>query len=465
MVFSSLPFLFFYLPVVLLIYKLTPLKLRNLFLLLASLFFYGWGEPVYILIMFLSTAVDYTHGMLVERWRSDDRKARLAVASSVFFNLAILVFFKYWDFIAGNVNALTGLNLPIFGIPLPIGISFYTFQTMSYTIDVYRQSAPVQRNVITFGAYVTLFPQLIAGPIIQYKTVAEQLVSRTENLEKFVSGVRRFTVGLSKKVLLANAIGELWDQALASQSLTVAGAWLGLAAYAFQIYFDFSGYSDMAIGLGRMFGFHFEENFNYPYISRSVTEFWRRWHMSLSGWFRDYVYIPLGGSRAGRAKQVRNILLVWTLTGLWHGAAWNFLLWGLYFGILLLGEKFWWGKALERAPSPLRHLYAMVIVVLGWVLFRCEGLSAVGGYLGAMVGLSGAGWGQALYFLRQYGVFLAVGAVASLPVKDALRAALQRRKAERAIQWGSALAGLALLGLSFLQLISSTANPFIYYRF
>ena len=226
MVFSSLPFLFFYLPVVLLIYKLTPLKLRNLFLLLASLFFYGWGEPVYILIMFLSTAVDYTHGMLVERWRSDDRKARLAVASSVFFNLAILVFFKYWDFIAGNVNALTGLNLPIFGIPLPIGISFYTFQTMSYTIDVYRQSAPVQRNVITFGAYVTLFPQLIAGPIIQYKTVAEQLVSRTENLEKFVSGVRRFIVGLAKKVLLANAIGELWDQALASQSLTVAGAWL-----------------------------------------------------------------------------------------------------------------------------------------------------------------------------------------------------------------------------------------------
>ena len=267
MVFSSLPFLFFYLPVVLLIYKLTPLKLRNLFLLLASLFFYGWGEPVYILIMFLSTAVDYTHGMLVERWRSDDRKARLAVASSVFFNLAILVFFKYWDFIAGNVNALTGLNLPVFGIPLPIGISFYTFQTMSYTIDVYRQSAPVQRNVITFGAYVTLFPQLIAGPIIQYKTVAEQLVSRTENLEKFVSGVRRFIVGLAKKVLLANAIGELWDQALASQSLTVAGAWLGLAAYAFQIYFDFSGYSDMAIGLGRMLGFEFIENFNYPYIS------------------------------------------------------------------------------------------------------------------------------------------------------------------------------------------------------
>src|SRR5699024_4837269 len=235
------------------------------------------------------------------------------------FNLAILVFFKYWDFIAGNVNALTGLNLPVFGIPLPIGISFYTFQTMSYTIDVYRQSAPVQRNVITFGAYVTLFPQLIAGPIIQYKTVAEQLVSRTENLEKFVSGVRRFIVGLAKKVLLANAIGELWDQALASQSLTMAGAWLGLAAYAFQIYFDFSGYSDMAIGLGRMLGFEFIENFNYPYISRSVVDFWKRWHISLTTWFREYLYFPLGGNRVPRWKWVRNILIVWLLTGLWHG--------------------------------------------------------------------------------------------------------------------------------------------------
>ena len=367
MVFSSLPFLFFYLPVVLLIYKLTPLKLRNLFLLLASLFFYGWGEPVYILIMFLSTAVDYTHGMLVERWRSDDRKARLAVASSVFFNLAILVFFKYWDFIAGNVNALTGLNLRIFGIPLPIGISFYTFQTMSYTIDVYRQSAPVQRNVITFGAYVTLFPQLIAGPIIQYKTVAEQLVSRTENLEKFVSGVRRFTVGLAKKVLLANAIGELWDQALASQSLTVAGAWLGLAAYAFQIYFDFSGYSDMAIGLGRMLGFEFIENFNYPYISRSVVDFWKRWHISLTTWFREYLYFPLGGNRVPRWKWVRNILIVWLLTGLWHGAGWNFLLWGLYYALFMLAERLFLGKWLEKLPRALQHVYALFVVLIGWL--------------------------------------------------------------------------------------------------
>ena len=388
MVFSSLPFLFFYLPVVLLIYKLTPLKLRNLFLLLASLFFYGWGEPVYILIMFLSTAVDYTHGMLVERWRSDDRKARLAVASSVFFNLAILVFFKYWDFIAGNVNALTGLNLPIFGIPLPIGISFYTFQTMSYTIDVYRQSAPVQRNVITFGAYVTLFPQLIAGPIIQYKTVAEQLVSRTENLEKFVSGVRRFTVGLAKKVLLANAIGELWDQALASQSLTVAGAWLGLAAYAFQIYFDFSGYSDMAIGLGRIFGFKYMENFNLPYTARSITDFWRRWHISLSTFFRDYVYIPLGGNRRHRWF---NLLVVWSLTGLWHGASWNFLLWGLYFFVLLVAEKPLL-RYLKRWPLILRQLLTMFFVVIGWAIFYFTDFARLGQALAAMFGFAGGGF-------------------------------------------------------------------------
>ena len=386
MVFSGLPFLFFYLTATLLIYKLTPLKLRNLMLLIASLLFYGWGEPVYIVIMFLSTAVDYTHGMLVERWRSDDRKARLAVASSVFFNLAILVFFKYWDFIAGNVNALTGLNLPIFGIPLPIGISFYTFQTMSYTIDVYRQSAPVQRNVITFGAYVTLFPQLIAGPIIQYKTVAEQLVSRTENLEKFVSGVRRFTVGLAKKVLLANAIGELWDQALASQSLTVAGAWLGLAAYAFQIYFDFSGYSDMAIGLGRMLGFEFIENFNYPYISRSVVDFWKRWHISLTTWFREYLYFPLGGNRVPRWKWVRNILIVWLLTGLWHGAGWNFLLWGLYYALFMLAERLFLGKWLEKLPRALQHVYALFVVLIGWALFAVEDMGRLGAYLSACFG-------------------------------------------------------------------------------
>ena len=321
MVFSSLPFLFFYLPAVLAVYRLTPLKLRNLCLLAVSLLFYGWGEPVYISIMLLSIAVDYTHGILVERWRDNDRRARMAVASSVFFNLAILVFFKYWDFLAKSVNSLTGLGLPVLGLPLPIGISFYTFQTMSYTIDVYRQAAPVQRDPAAFGAYVTLFPQLIAGPIVQYRTVADQLKGRTESMEKFVSGVQRFSVGLAKKVLLANAIGQLWDGSLAAEHLTMAGAWLGLAAYAFQIYFDFSGYSDMAIGLGRMFGFAFLENFNYPYISRSVVEFWRRWHISLTTWFREYVYFPLGGNRVSRAKWVELPALGPLLRGVDAGGA------------------------------------------------------------------------------------------------------------------------------------------------
>ena len=461
MVFSSYTFLFYFLPPLLILYYLIPRRSlggRNLVLLAFSLFFYFAGGPRHLPLMLLSIAINYVGGLLCAKRR------RWALVLTMAVNLGLLGWFKYAGFVGENLRAL-GLPLSVPEVVLPIGISFFTFQGMSYVIDVYRGDTPPAKNPLQVALYIALFPQLVAGPIVRYTTVAEELVSRRETFDDFAAGALRFSFGLAKKMLLANNLSLMADEAFSTAPIGAAAAWLGAIAYTGQIYFDFSGYSDMAIGLGRMFGFHFEENFNYPYISKSVTEFWRRWHMSLSGWFRDYVYIPLGGSRAGRAKQVRNILLVWTLTGLWHGAAWNFLLWGLYFGILLLGEKFWWGKALERAPSPLRHLYAMVIVVLGWVLFRCEGLSAVGSYLRAMFGLSGAGWGQALYFLRQYGVFLAVGAVASLPVKDALRAALQRRKAERAIQWGSALAGLGLLGLSFLQLISSTANPFIYYRF
>ena len=461
MVFSSYTFLFYFLPPLLILYYLIPRRSlggRNLVLLAFSLFFYFAGGPRHLPLMLLSIAINYVGGLLCAKRR------RWALVLTMAVNLGLLGWFKYAGFVGENLQAL-GLPLSVPEVVLPIGISFFTFQGMSYVIDVYRGDTPPAKNPLQVALYIALFPQLVAGPIVRYTTVAEELVSRRETFDDFAAGALRFSFGLAKKMLLANNLSLMADEAFSTAPIGAAAAWLGAIAYTGQIYFDFSGYSDMAIGLGRMFGFHFEENFNYPYLSKSVTEFWRRWHMSLSGWFRDYVYIPLGGSRAGRAKQVRNILLVWTLTGLWHGAAWNFLLWGLYFGVLLLGEKFWWGKALERAPSPLRHLYAMVIVVLGWVLFRCEGLSAVGSYLGAMLGLSGAGWGQALYFLRQYGVFLAVGAVASLPVKDALRAALQRRKAERAIQWGSALAGLGLLGLSFLQLISSTANPFIYYRF
>ena len=461
MIFSSLPFLFFYLVAVLAVYKLSPLKLRNLVLLVVSLFFYGWGEPVYILIMLLSIVVDYVHGMLVERWREDDRKARRAVASSVFFNLAILVFFKYWDFLAGNLNALMGLQLPVLGLPLPIGISFYTFQTMSYTIDVYRQDAPVQKDPIAFGAYVTLFPQLIAGPIVRYKSVADQLEERREDLDKFVSGVRRFTVGAAKKVLLANAIGQLWDQSLAAEGLTAAGAWLGLAAYAFQIYFDFSGYSDMAIGLGRMFGFEFLENFNYPYISKSVVEFWKRWHISLTTWFREYVYFPLGGNRVSKWKWIRNILIVWTLTGIWHGAGWNFLLWGLYYGTWMLAERLFLGKCLEKLPGVVRHIYTMFIVLIGWALFAVEDMGRLGAYFSSLFG--GGGWFSAVdgYRLRTYLPTLVILAIGSTP----LMRKLWDRLGERTRAVLQPLLVLGALVLCTASLVDAGYNPFLYFRF
>lgn len=461
MIFSSLPFLFFYLVAVLAVYKLSPLKLRNLILLLVSLFFYGWGEPVYILIMLLSILVDYVHGMLVERWREDDRKARRAVVSSVFFNLAILVFFKYWDFLMGTINALTGLHLPVLGLPLPIGISFYTFQTMSYTIDVYRRDAPVQKNPVTFGAYVTLFPQLIAGPIVRYKSVADQLENRREDLEKFVSGVRRFTVGAAKKVLLANAIGQLWDQSLAAESLTATGAWLGLAAYAFQIYFDFSGYSDMAIGLGRMFGFEFLENFNYPYISKSVVEFWKRWHISLTTWFREYVYFPLGGNRVPKWKWIRNILIVWLLTGIWHGAGWNFLLWGLYYGVWMLAERLFLGKWLEKLPGAVRHIYTMAVVLIGWALFAVEDMGRLGAYFSSLFG--GGGWFSPAdgYRLRTYLPTLVILAVGSTP----LMGKLWDRLGERTRAVLQPLLVLGALILCTASLVDAGYNPFLYFRF
>ena len=463
MVFSGLPFLFFYLVVTLLIYKLTPLKLRNLVLLIASLFFYGWGEPVYIVIMFLSIAVDYTHGMLVERWRDNDRKARMAVASSVFFNLLILVTFKYYDFLAGSLNAVTGWNIPLLGVSMPIGISFYTFQTMSYTIDVYRKDAPVQRNIVTFGTFVTLFPQLIAGPIIQYKSVAEQLQCRQEDLEKFVSGIQRFCVGLAKKVLLANAVGKLWDVFLATDTaeLTVLGGWLGLMAYAFQIYFDFSGYSDMAIGLGRMFGFEFIENFNYPYISKSVVEFWKRWHISLTNWFREYVYFPLGGNRVSKPKWIRNILVVWLLTGIWHGAGWNFLLWGLYYALFMLGERLFWGKGLAKLPAPVQHLYAMIVVLVGWGLFAIEDMGQLGRYLLVCFGGGSMVDAFTLYQVWSYLPLLVILVFAALPVGRKL----YLRLPEKVQSVATPVLVLVSLVLCTASLVDASYNPFLYFRF
>lgn len=464
MVFSSLTFLFAYLPITLLLYFMAPLKWRNLILLIVSLFFYGWGEPVYILIMFLSILIDYTHGLLVEKYRSDDRKARWFVGQSVVFNLLLLGFFKYWDFLAANLSLLPGVRVPQLGVPLPIGISFFTFQTMSYTIDVYRQDAPVQRNIIHFGTFVTMFPQLIAGPIVQYKTVAAELDHRVNTCEDFAQGAGRFCVGLAKKVLLANAVGALWDTQLAagqSGALTAAGGWIGLAAFGFQIYFDFSGYSDMAIGLGRMLGFRFNENFDYPYLSASVTEFWRRWHMSLTSWFREYLYIPLGGNRRGKAKTLRNILVVWLCTGFWHGASWNFILWGLYFALWLILEKYVLRGALAKTPSFFKHGYTLAVVFVGWGLFAMEDLGICMRYLAVCFG-GGALWSAGDgYLLRSYAVTFLVLILASTNMGRRS----WRRLPERARR--CLMPVLMALGLFVCTayLVDGSYNPFLYFRF
>ena len=467
MVFSSPLFLFFYLPAVLLVYYMTPLRWRNAVLLVFNLIFYGWGEPVYILIMFLSIAIDYTHGMLVEKAkrRGRDGRARAAVCSSVLFTLALLFFFKYWDFLAESLAAV-GLDfMPRLGLSLPIGISFYTFQTMSYTIDVYRGDAPVQRSVISFGTFVTLFPQLIAGPIIQYKDLDAQLDHRDHTAEKFASGVQVFVVGMAKKVLLANNLGMLWDayKAVPAAGLTVLGAWLGVAAFSLQIYFDFSGYSDMAIGLGRMLGFEFKPNFDYPYISRSITEFWRRWHISLGTWFREYVYIPLGGNRVSRGRLCFNLLVVWGLTGIWHGASWNFLLWGLYFGVLLMLEKLFLKRWIDRWPACFQHAYTLLLVAVSWAVFALEDFGQLGAYLAVMFGLAGRSLtdGAFFYYLRSYLPVLVLACLASTP----LARRLWHRAPARAVQAALPVLLLAGLLLSTADLVDATYIPFLYFRF
>ncbi len=467
MVFSTTYFLFLYLPVVLLVYYLAPLKLRNLALLAVSLLFYYWGERIYVLIMFASTVIDYTHGMLVERCKGKGnlRGARMAVASSIVFNLALLGFFKYWDFIAGSLQAVGLTFMPVLGVHLPIGISFYTFQTMSYTIDVYRGDTRAQRSTINFGTFVTLFPQLIAGPIIKYKDLGGQIDSRTCTADKFASGVQRFLVGLGKKLLIANNVGMLWDayKAMAPGELTVAGAWLGVLAFTFQIYFDFSGYSDMAIGLGRMLGFEFLENFNYPYISKSVTEFWRRWHISLSTWFREYLYIPLGGNRCSKGRWVFNLLVVWAATGIWHGASWNFLIWGLYFFVLLMLERLVWGKALARLPAAVGHVYTLALVMVSWAIFAIEDFGQLGAYLKVMFGLGGVPLADGAfgYYLRSYLPLLVIAAVGSTPLLSMAWRKLRARPA------AVALPVLLLAGLMVCTayVVDATYNPFLYFRF
>lgn len=470
MVFSSLVFLFVFLPITLLFYFIVPRKYRNFILLIVSLIFYAWGEPVYIVLMLFSTVIDFINGLLVEKYADQPKKAKKVVIFAVIVNLSLLTFFKYSGFIVSNVNALMGTTFTVPDIALPIGISFYTFQTMSYTIDVFRKDAPAQKNIINLGAYVTMFPQLIAGPIVRYQTVAEQLNHRKETQTLFASGVERFVIGLGKKVLLANNIGLLWSQisSMAISELTVMTSWLGVIAFGLQIYFDFSGYSDMAIGLGRMFGFQLLENFNYPYISQSITEFWRRWHISLGTWFRDYVYIPLGGNRKGKRRTYLNVFIVWFLTGLWHGASWNFILWGLYFGIIITIEKVFLMKWLSYAPRLIRHLYTLVLLIIGWGLFAFENLSYLKDYLRVMFGLKEVAlYDQVtLYYLMTNGVLLIILVIASTPLaKQMYQKLKQSKRGELLDVVLSPIVCLLILILSTAYLVDSSYNPFLYFRF
>ncbi len=465
MVFSSILFMFKYLPVVLAIYYISPVKWRNPVLFVVNMVFYGWGEPVYLLLMLFSITINYVNGLLIDRFRENDKKARLILTVNIVINLALLGFFKYYDLIAETLSLLPFISLPPLGISLPIGISFYTFQTMSYPIDLYRGDADIQKSFISFGTFVALFPQLIAGPILRYKDVADQLTFRSESAAQFASGVRRFVIGLAKKVLIANNVGLLWDTyaAMGASELTLVGAWLGLAAFTFQIYFDFSGYSDMAIGLGRMIGFEFLENFDYPYISKSITEFWRRWHISLGTWFRDYVYIPLGGNRHGLRRQLVNIVIVWALTGIWHGANWTFLLWGLYYSVFLILEKAFLLRRMGKWPAVVRHIYTIFIVMVGWVIFQLDTLAEVGTYMGAMFGLSTGGLvsGPDLYYLGSYGALLAAAAIFCTPAAKRLFWKLPEK-----VQYMAApiLVILALV-VSTSYLVDATYNPFLYFRF
>lgn len=464
MVFSSLVFMFAYLPITLLAYYLVPRQGRNIFLFIVNLIFYGWGEPRLVLLMVFNIFFNYIGGWLVDKYRADAKKKKLFLILTCVLDIGILAVFKYTGMITETLNMLPFLNIPELQISLPIGISFYTFQTMSYVIDVYRDDAPVSKNFINFGTYVALFPQLIAGPIVRYRDVAEQLVNRRETLEMFTRGVKLFMVGLAKKVIIANTMGTLTTNIFATTDENgVVGTWVGMIAYTFQIYFDFSGYSDMACGLGNMMGFEFLKNFNYPYIAKSITDFWRRWHISLSTWFKEYVYIPLGGNRKGVKRQILNLLIVWGLTGLWHGAAYNFVLWGLYYGLLLILEKFVLKKFLDRLPSFVQHIYTLFIIIIGWGLFYFTDVGQLGEF---MVDLFNFGNGicgdQAFNLIMSNLPMLIIAAVASTP----LAAMLYTRFEHTRFMWiPETLYCMGILAVSTASLVNQSYNPFLYFRF
>ena len=468
MVFSSIVFLFTFLPITLILYYISPRKMKNIVLLLISLIFYAWGEPVYVFLMMFTTVFDYLIGLLINKYRRNKIKSKRIFIFAVLVNLGILGFFKYYGFVIENINSVFSLNIGYNQLPLPIGISFYTFQTLSYVIDVYLDKVKVQKSLISFGLYVTMFPQLVAGPIVRYTDIDYQLKHRTHSMNKFGEGVDRFIQGLSKKVLLANNIGMIFTsiQQYDASEISELTAWLAIAAYTLQLYFDFSGYSDMAIGLGKMLGFDFIENFNYPYISKSVTEFWRRWHISLGSWFREYVYIPLGGNRCSTIFQLRNLCIVWFLTGLWHGADWNFILWGLYYGLILIIEKFLLKDILERMPSFIQHIYTMVLVMIGWTFFGIESIQKSLEYIKVMFFLNGNKIIDStfIYYLHTNLILLIILILCSTPiVNKVFKKIIQNGRME-----GVTLAvtvQFVLLFLSIAYLVNETYNPFLYFRF
>lgn len=466
MVFSSTIFLCVYLPLVLLGYYICPKKGRNLFLLIASLVFYAWGEPKYVFLMIFSILVNYIFGRLMDKHRENKKRLKLMLVLSVVIDIGLLSVFKYTDFIITNVNAIFGANFDLLNIALPIGISFYTFQAMSYTIDVYRNDVRVQKNLIDFGMYITMFPQLIAGPIVRYADVQDQLADRSVTTADFSEGIMRFVVGLGKKVLLANQMGAVWSEIYAlGGDVSALMAWTGAIAYTFQIYFDFSGYSDMAIGLGRMFGFKFPENFRYPYQSVSITDFWRRWHITLSTWFKEYLYIPLGGNRRGLTRQALNLLIVWSLTGFWHGAGWNFVLWGLYYFVILFIEKLFLLKALDKLPKFFRHVYALLLIIIGWVIFASDDVSVLLPFLGSMFGANGAIGGMDVYTLLTKAALLVICCIASTELPKRLFLSATGAMNEKAAFTIKSVMTIALLALSMILLIGDSYNPFLYFRF
>ena len=466
MLFSSIPFLYYFLPIVLILYFVVPSKLKNTVLLVSSLFFYAWGEPKYVFLMITTIIVGFVLGILIEKYRGNI-KSKIFMILSVVICIGFLGYFKYADFFIDNFNKVTGLQVPLLRLALPIGISFYTFQILSYTLDVFMGNVKAQRNPFTLGAYITMFPQLIAGPIVRYSDIEAQLQERTHSIDKSAEGITRFTIGLGKKILIANTLGEICTIFASSDDKSILFYWIYAIAFSMQIYFDFSGYSDMAIGLGKILGFDFLENFNYPFISRSISEFWRRWHMSLGYWFRDYVYIPMGGSRVSNKRYLLNVFTVWFLTGFWHGASWNFIIWGLYFALFLIIEKFFIGKFLKD-HKVLSHIYVIFFVIISFVIFNATNLSDVFTYVGGMFGIGNVPFisDETVYYLRSYLFVIIAGIIGATPYpKNIILKLKKNNQYNKILNIAEIIVVIGLIIIVTAFLVDGSFNPFLYFRF